>query len=96
MDTQAKQYLRLMYVWGHSYEFTNDNNWEVIEDFCKLMGGHDDIWYATNIEIIDYMEVLNRLKFSANGEKVYNPSVQSAWLVVDRDRACKVRRRVYQ
>lgn len=90
LDTQAKQYLRLMYVWGHSYEFTNDNNWEVIEDFCRLMGGHEDIWYATNIEIIDYMEVLNRLKFSADNEKVYNPSAQSAWLEVDRDRIVEV------
>ena len=83
LDTSKKQYLRLMYVWGHSYEFSNNDNWDVIEDFCKLMGGHDDIWYATNIEIIDYMEVLNRLKFSANGKCVYNPSFQSAWLEVN-------------
>ena len=47
------------------------------------MGGHDDIWYATNIEIIDYMEVLNRLRFSADSTFVYNPSVQSAWLSVN-------------
>ena len=25
------------------------------EEFCKYMSGHDDIWYATNIEIVDYM-----------------------------------------
>ncbi len=43
----------MMYVWGHSYEFTNQNNWELMEDFCKLVGGRDDIWYATNIEIVD-------------------------------------------
>ena len=90
LDCKAKQYMFLMYVWGHSYEFTNDNNWEVIEDFCKLMGGHEDIWYATNIEIIDYMEVLNRLQFSADGEKVYNPSAQSAWLAVGRDKIVEV------
>ena len=85
LDTDAKQYLMLMYVWGHSYEFTNDNNWEVIENFCRLMGGQKDIWYATNIEIIDYMEVMKGLKFSADGEKVFNPSVQSAWLAVNDD-----------
>lgn len=90
VDSHKKQYLRLMYVWGHSYEFTNDNNWEVIEEFCKLMGGHEDIWYATNIEIIDYMEVLNRLKFSGNGECVYNPSAQSAWLEVNDERIVEV------
>lgn len=80
LDFQKWQYLKLMYVWGHSYEFDRDNNWEVIEDFCRLMGGHDDIWYATNIEIIDYMNVLNRLQFSAKCDMVWNPSAQSAWL----------------
>lgn len=90
VDNQAKWYPRLMYVWGHSYEFAERDNWEVIENFCKLMGGHDDIWYATNIEIIDYMEVLNRLKFSGNGECVYNPSVQSAWLEVDDSRIVEI------
>lgn len=82
-DFPKKQYLKLMYVWGHSYEFDNNDNWHVIEDFCKLMSGRKDIWYATNIEIVDYMEVLKRLQFSANGECVYNPSVESAWLAVN-------------
>lgn len=83
VDFAKKQYLKLMYVWGHSYEFDMDNNWEVIEEFCKLMGGREDIWYATNIEIIDYMQVLKSLQFSADGESVYNPSAQSAWVAVN-------------
>lgn len=90
LNTRAKQHLRLMYVWGHSYEFANNDNWEVIEDFCRLMGGHADIWYATNIEIIDYMEVLKRLKFSANNLAVYNPSAGSAWLEVNREQIVEV------
>ena len=31
---------------GHSYEFDNHDNWNVIEDFCAYMGGRNDIWYA--------------------------------------------------
>lgn len=80
---QKKQYLKLMYVWGHSYEFDNDDNWDVIEKFCEYMGGRDDIWYATNIEIIDYMDAAKRLKFSADYETVWNPSAQSVWLQVN-------------
>jgi len=90
VNYKTKQYLRLMYVWGHSYEFRKDNNWELIENFCKLVGGHEDIWYATNIEIIDYMEVLKSLRFSADGTRVYNPSVQSAWLTVELDYVAEV------
>lgn len=80
---KKKQYLKLMYVWGHSYEFAEHDNWEVIEEFCKYMGGRDDIWYATNIEIIDYMEAAKNLKFSADYHLVYNPSAQSVWLAVN-------------
>lgn len=80
---KKKQYLKLMYVWGHSYEFAEHDNWNVIEEFCKYMGGRDDIWYATNIEIIDYMEAAKNLKFSADYHLVYNPSAQSVWLAVN-------------
>lgn len=89
-DFPKKQYLKLMYVWGHSYEFDNDNNWEVIEQFCELMGGREDIWYATNIEIIDYMQVLKNLQFSADSCAVYNPSAQSAWLTIDYEKVVEV------
>jgi peptidoglycan/xylan/chitin deacetylase (PgdA/CDA1 family) len=78
-----KQYLYMMYVWGHSYEFDRDNNWELIEKFCKYAADNEDIWYATNIEIVDYLKALDNLKFSAEGDFVYNPSVQNLWLSVD-------------
>jgi peptidoglycan/xylan/chitin deacetylase (PgdA/CDA1 family) len=78
-----KQYLYLMYVWGHSYEFDNDNNWDLIENFCAFAGGKDDTWYATNIEIVDYMNALDQLKFSARGDFVFNPTCSDLWLSVD-------------
>ena len=81
-----RQYLKLMYVWGHSYEFDDRDNWGVMEEFCRYMGGRKDIWYATNIEIIDYMEAAGRLKFSGDNGMVYNPGAASVWLQID-DRA---------
>lgn len=83
---KKKQYLKLMYVWGHSYEFDQNDNWGVIEEFCEFMGGRKDIWYATNIEIIDYMEAAGALKFSADGTRVFNPSAESVWLEIDDER----------
>lgn len=82
-EFKKSQYLKLMYVWGHSYEFAENDNWEVIEEFCKYMGGRDDIWYATNIEIIDYMTAARNLRFSADNETVCNPSAISVWLQID-------------
>lgn len=89
-DLKKKQNLYMMYVWGHSYEFDRDNNWELIEQFCEMMAGQDDIWYATNIEIVDYMEAFDRLQFAADLSFVYNPSFQSVWIVVDDDKVVEI------
>lgn len=77
------QYLYMMYVWGHSFEFPRDNNWEMMEEFCSMVGGREDIWYATNIEIVDYMKAAKNLKFTIDGDLVYNPSAISVWISVD-------------
>jgi len=90
-NLKAKQYLRLMYVWGHSYEFDDHNNWHIIEEFCEYMGEREDIWYATNIEIIDYMDAAGRLKFTADCEAVYNPGAMSVWLEIDGKRYVEVK-----
>ena len=82
-DLHKTQYLYMMYVWGHSYEFPRDDIWGLIEEFCEFIGGRDDIWYATNIEIVDYMNAAKNLKFTAKGDMVYNPSAITVWLSVD-------------
>lgn len=65
---------RLFYLWGHSYEFNDCDNWDIIEKFGEYIGNREDIWYATNGEIYDYVKAFDSLKFSANGKFVHNPS----------------------
>ena len=79
----SHNWYQLMYVWGHSYEFDNDNNWELIEEFCEKAGGRDDIWYATNIEICDYIKAARGLKFTARQDAVLNQSATDVWISVD-------------
>ncbi len=83
IDLHKQQYLYMMYVWGHSYEFDHDENWDVIEQFCQMIGKRPDIWYATNMEIVDYMNAYQRLHFAASCDFVVNPSAASVWLSVD-------------
>ena len=90
VNHNKKQHLFLMYVWGHSYEFDKDNNWDMMEEFCKTVSNREDIWYATNIEIVDYMEAFDRLQFSADLSFVYNPSVMSVWLLIDDKRVIEI------
>jgi len=83
IELSKKQYLYMFYVWGHSFEFGRDDNWGLMEEFCKKVAGRDDTWYATNIQIVDYLKVCDNLQFSMEGNFVYNPSAQSAWISVD-------------
>ena len=73
---------QLFYVWGHSYEFDDNDNWDVIEKFAEKMGGHSDkIWYATNGEIYDYTEAYNRLVWSVEMDRVTNPTFTELWFL---------------
>jgi peptidoglycan/xylan/chitin deacetylase (PgdA/CDA1 family) len=77
------QYLYLMSVWGHSYEFAQKGNWDAIESFCGKMAFKDDVWYATNIEVIDNADACRRMRVAADGSFAHNPSAASVWLSVD-------------
>lgn len=84
-----QQYLYLMYVWGHSYEFDDRNNWDVMERFCELVGNRDDVWYCTNIEFMDAVDDYARLQFAADNSFVYNPNARDCWIRVnDREPVC--------
>ena len=72
----------MFYLWGHSYEFDDYNNWDVIENFAKCAGGHDHIWYATNIEIYDYVKAYKNLQTSYDKKIIHNPSCIDIWIEV--------------
>ena len=78
----------LFYLWGHSFEFDREDNWNIIEEFCKLVGNRSDVWYATNIQIKEYLEAVKNLKFSTSGKCVYNPSFVDVWISVGLDPVC--------
>ena len=76
---------QLFYVWGHSYEFEDNNNWEIIEEFTEFLAPHaDEIWFATNIEIYEYVEAYRRLVFSFDGRIVHNPTARELFFLYDK------------
>ena len=79
----ARRIPRLLYIWGHSFEFDLNDNWEHMDEICQKLSNNDEIWYATNIEIYDYVEAYKSLKYSADGHRIYNPTLFTLWLDVD-------------
>ena len=43
---------QILYIWGHAYEFDIRNEWDRFEEFCRMIGGRDDIFYGTNREVL--------------------------------------------
>ena len=73
----------LFYIWGHSYEFDDDNNWNLIEEACAELSKHKkDIWFATNGEVYDYVTAYNNLVYSVDGERVLNPSYMPVYVEI--------------
>ena len=71
----------LFYIWGHSYEYRTEEDWARMERLCAYLANRDDVWYATNIEIYDYIEAYRSLEYSVDRQMVYNSSGQDLWLL---------------
>ena len=65
---------KLFYLWGHSYEFNDNDNWEVIENFAKKVGNREDVWYCTNGEAYEYIKAYDNLEFSVDRSIIVNNS----------------------
>lgn len=74
----------LFYIWGHSHEFKTEKDWIEMEMLLKRLSCNDKIWYASNIEIYQYMMAQRSLIISADENIFYNPSVIDVWVEKDR------------
>ena len=73
---------KLFYVWGHSFEFNNNNNWDIMNRLLDKVAGREDVWYATNMEIYRYVKAFKSLNFSTDLEYVENPTATDVYLDV--------------
>jgi hypothetical protein len=75
--------LRLLHLYGHSFEFAEVGRLEKFERTCvRLSAEKDRVWFATNAQVYDYSEAMRRLRFSADGWWVENPSAFDVWVRV--------------
>lgn len=79
----------IFYLWGHSYEFSQKENWQVIEDFMKYISEYkESVWLASNIEIADYVGAFKKLMRSTDGRIIYNPTGMTLWFAMDEEVHC--------
>ncbi|MBE5743846.1 MAG: polysaccharide deacetylase [Clostridiales bacterium] len=75
--------LPIFYVWGHSYEFNRDDNWNVLTEILEILKDDNSIWYATNIEVYEYLTAIKNLRITHGETSVYNPSNISVFATVN-------------
>lgn len=80
----------LLYIWGHSHEFQEEKDWKKIEEILKMLSGNEKIWYATNVEIYNYMEAQRRLQISVDETMFYNPSDIPVWVEKNKNTVVKI------
>lgn len=83
LNPQGYRNLSLLYIWGHSFEFERQGNWEHISHVCDKLHGRKDVWYATNIEIYEYVTAMRSLVVSVDGNIIYNPTATDLYLLID-------------
>jgi hypothetical protein len=83
LELSRKNMLSWFSVWGHSYEFDREDNWGLLESFTSLLGGQNDIWYATVISVVDYLKAAKNIRVAVSGAFAENPSAQPVCLSVD-------------
>jgi hypothetical protein len=69
-----------MTVWGHSFELDGfmssdpDKDWTYMEDVCRHLQASSAVWFATMIEVLDYLEALRLVDASRSDARISNPS----------------------
>lgn len=74
-----------MIVMGHSYEYTDEAGWAMIESVCAKAANNPELWYTTLIELVDYTIASQRMVTAVDGSLVYNPNAISVWATIERD-----------
>jgi len=74
-DFLVTKELAVLDIWGHSWEMGEDaEKWNDAEKFLKMLAGNPFIYYAKQIEVVDYIHAFHSLQFSVDKNIVSNPS----------------------
>ena len=58
------QELALCQIVGHSYDLDAEDLWDTTEDIFRMVSAREDVWLATNLEIVEYLRAMNCLNIS--------------------------------
>jgi peptidoglycan/xylan/chitin deacetylase (PgdA/CDA1 family) len=68
----SREQLSVFYVWGHSWEFGNEERWNNMVKFCESIGKSNDIWSVGHGQLTNYLLAIENIQ--VDKQKILNPS----------------------
>lgn len=89
-DFLKSKTVALFYVWGHSWEYEGPGNkWAEVEKFFNMISKNADIYYTTQIDLVDYIDAYKNLKFAVDKHLVKNLSSMDVFVKIG-DKVSKI------
>ncbi len=73
--------LALCQLVGHSYDLDVMDMWQRMETICRWVSGNPEVWPATHIEIVRYLNQMKQARFS--DREIHNESSAPLWFAVN-------------
>lgn len=73
--------LALCQIVGHTYEFDVYNMWDKIEKILSFISKEKDIWFASTIDIVEYLEAMKKIEIT--NQKIINHSEKDLWFEIN-------------
>lgn len=67
-----QEQLSVFYVWGHSWEFGNEERWNNMVTFCESIGTSNNIWSVGHGQLTNYLLAIENIQ--VDEQKILNPS----------------------
>ena len=59
-------------MWGHSWEFGNEERWNNMVTFCESIGTSNNIWSVGHGQLTNYLLAIENIQ--VDEQKILNPS----------------------
>lgn len=78
---ETEQELALCQLVGHSYDLDVMDLWDTMERICHMVGNAPDVWAASHIEIVRYLQAMNQLQI--HEREIRNPTGIPLWIRIN-------------
>lgn len=73
--------LAICQIAGHSYDLDVFGMWDTMEQICRKISASGEVWAATHLEIVRYLDAMDRAGITRNG--IENHSNLDLWFEID-------------